>query len=68
MPGVPRRLEHNRVITQLIREAREGKGDLADLWLDLTKAYGSIPHMLVKTTLERYYIPSIIKIIMATSI
>lgn len=61
IPGVPRCLEHNRVITQLIREACEGKGDLAVWWLDLAKAYSSIPHMLVKTTLEWYHFPSIIK-------
>lgn len=29
IPGVPRCLEHNRVVTQLIREACECKGDLA---------------------------------------
>lgn len=30
-------------VTQLIREAREEKGDLVGLLLDLAKAYGSIP-------------------------
>ena len=44
IPKVPGCLEHTGVVTQLIREAREGKGDLAVLWLDLTNAYGSIPH------------------------
>lgn len=45
------------MVTQLIREARENKGDLAVLWLDLTNAYGSIPHKLVKEALNRHYIP-----------
>lgn len=35
------------VVTQLIREAQENKGDLTVLWLDLANAYGSIPHKLV---------------------
>ena len=30
-------------VTQLIREVRENKGDLAVLWLDLANAYGSFP-------------------------
>lgn len=44
-------IEHTGVVTKLIRGAREGKGDLAVLWLDLTNAYGSIPHKLVETSL-----------------
>lgn len=44
IPGDPGCLEHSGVVTQLIREAREGKGDLAVLWLDLTNAYDSIPY------------------------
>lgn len=47
-PGMP--------VTQLIREA-----DLVVLWLDLANAYGSIPHKLVETTLNRYHVPSKIK-------
>lgn len=38
IPRVPGCIEHTGVVTQLIREAREGKGDLAVLWLDLTNA------------------------------
>jgi len=33
------------------------KGDLVVLWLDLTNAYGSIPHKLVEEALRRHYIP-----------
>lgn len=57
VPGVPGCLEHTGVVTQLIREARESKGDLATLWLDLTNAYGSIPHKLVETALTRHHVP-----------
>ncbi len=57
IPGVPGCLEHKGVVTQLIREAREGRGDLTVLWLDLTNAYGSIPHMLVEVSLEKHHVP-----------
>ncbi|KAL7891878.1 hypothetical protein AOLI_G00013540 [Acnodon oligacanthus] len=57
IPQVPGCLEHTDVVTQLIREARENKGDLVVLWLDLTNAYGSIPHKLVGEALRRYHIP-----------
>lgn len=32
------------------------QGDLAVLWLDLTNAYGTIPHNLVETTLKTYHV------------
>ncbi|XP_015259791.1 PREDICTED: uncharacterized protein LOC107104322 [Cyprinodon variegatus] len=55
--GMPGCLEHTGVITQLIREARENRGDLAVLWLDLANAYGSIPHKLVSKALTTYHVP-----------
>ncbi len=61
IPGVPGYLEHTGMVTQLIREAREGRGDLAVLWLDLTNAYGSIPHMLVEVALEKHHVPQKVK-------
>lgn len=63
IPGVPGCLEHSGVVTQLIREAREGKGNRAVLWLDLANAYGSIPHKLVEVALGRHHVPSSIKIL-----
>ncbi|KAI4901999.1 hypothetical protein NFI96_003045 [Prochilodus magdalenae] len=61
IPGVPGCLEHTGVVTLLIRQAREGNGDLSVLWLDLANAYGSIPHKLVEITLARHHIPHKIK-------
>lgn len=61
IPGVPGCLEHTGVVTQLIREERESGGDLAVLWLDLTNAYGSIPHKLVEVVLEKYHVPQKVK-------
>ena len=57
IPGFLGCLEHTGVVTQILREAREGKGDLAVLWLDLGNAYGSIPHKLVEETLKRHHVP-----------
>lgn len=57
VPGIPGCLEHTGVVSQLIREAKESRGDLATLWLDLTNAYGSIPHKLVETALTRHHVP-----------
>ena len=37
-------IEYTSAITQLIREAKEGRKDLTVVWLDLVSAYGSIPH------------------------
>lgn len=57
VPGVSGCVEHTGALTQIIREARDNKGDLAVLWLDLANAYGSIPHQLVQLTLQRYHVP-----------
>ena len=40
-------IEHTSAITTLIQEAKRGKKDLAVAWLDLAKAYPSIPHTLI---------------------
>ncbi|XP_028310814.1 uncharacterized protein LOC114468234 [Gouania willdenowi] len=58
LSGMPGCLEHTGVVTQLIREARENKGNLSVLWLDLANAFGSIPHKLVQLTLTKYHVPS----------
>lgn len=62
MPGC---LEHTGIVTQLIREARNNKGNLSVLWLDLANAYGSIPHKLVQLTLTKYHVPSRIRDLIA---
>lgn len=61
IPGVPGCIEHTGVVTQLIREVREGRGDRAVLWLDLTNAYGSVPHKLIKVALDRHHVPQKVK-------
>ena len=55
--GMPGCLEHTGVLTQLLREAKESKGDLAVLWLDLANAYGPMPHKVVEKALKRHHVP-----------
>ena len=47
VPGVSRCMEHTSTLTRIIQEARENKGNLTVLRLDLANAYGSIPYKLV---------------------
>ncbi len=49
------------VVTQLFREARENKGNLVVLWLDLANDYGSMPHKMVLETLERHHVPAAVR-------
>ncbi|KAI8513308.1 hypothetical protein Bbelb_099470 [Branchiostoma belcheri] len=57
VPGFSGCLEHTSIITQLIHEAKQGKKDLAVVWLDLENAYGSVPHQLIKKALMKYHVP-----------
>ena len=57
MPGVSGCIEHTGVLTQIIREAKESKGEIAIIWLYLANAYGTVPHKIVELTLERYHVP-----------
>lgn len=61
IPGVPGCLEHTGVVLQLLREARENKGNLVVLWLDLANAYGSIPHRLLEKALQKHHVPQNIR-------
>lgn len=51
-------LEHTGVLTQLLREDKESKGDRIVLWLELANAYGSMSHKLVKEALKTQHVPS----------
>ena len=55
--GMPGCLEHTGVLTQLLRDAKENKGDLTVLWLDLANAYESTRHKLVVEALKRHHVP-----------
>lgn len=61
VPGTPGCIEQTIVLTQLICEARENRGDLGVVWLDIANVYGSIPHKFVATVMTRYHVPVTIK-------
>ena len=50
-------IEHTAAITQLIEDAKKEKKDLAVVWLDIAKAYPSVPHSLIFKALEYYHVP-----------
>ena len=50
-------MEHISVLARPIKEARDSKGELSVMWLDMTYAYGSSLHKLVAETLTRYHVP-----------
>ena len=60
-----RQTDRNKLITitlsyrrALIKEAKEDKGNIARVWLDLANAYGSVPHRLIKRAMAQYHIPN----------
>ena len=64
VPGISGCVEHIAVVTQLIKEAKEGKKDLVVLWLDLANAYGSVPHKLLEASMKSYHVPQrVIKLV-----
>ena len=61
VPGVSGCMEHTGILTQLIREAKEGRKDLVVTWLDIANAYGTIPHRVIMTALQKAYVPEEIR-------
>ena len=66
IPGYSGCLEHNSVLTELIKTAKEGKGNIAIVWLDLANAYGSVPHRLIEKAMIMYHIPEKVQDIVLT--
>ena len=57
IPGVSGCMEHTAILSQLIKEAKEGKKDLVVVWLDIANAYGTIPHSLIMQSLRKAHVP-----------
>ena len=53
MPGC---IEHMGVISQLLKDVKKDKGDMAILWLDLKNAYRLILHSLVEEALKHHHV------------
>lgn len=45
-------IEHNYIMNSLMREARKSRSELCIAWVDLTNAFGSIPHAAISRALE----------------
>lgn len=58
VPGYSGCLEHTAAISQLIKEAKRNNSTLSVIWLDLAKAYPSVPHQLIRKALDHYRVPS----------
>ena len=56
IPGVSGCLEHTALLSQLIQEAKAEKKNLVVTWLDISNAYGSIPHKLIGKALEAAHV------------
>jgi len=64
IPGFPGCLEHAQMIWNSIRTAKQDKSELHVVWLDLANAYGSVPHDLIYRSLDFFYIPGKIKVLL----
>ena len=53
----PTLIEHAYSIWDAICDAKENVGDLTVLWLDLSNAYGSVPHALIEEAMEFFWFP-----------
>lgn len=66
VPGYSGCLEHTSAISQIIKEAKSNKNTRAVVWLDLAKAYPSVPHQLIQRALEHYQVPTeVVKLVMS---
>ena len=54
MDKVPGCWEHMSIVWSALKEAQSTKSSLANIWLDIANAYGSIPHRLLFFALECY--------------
>ena len=57
IPGFPGCLEHSQMIWNSLLSAKRDKIELHVIWLDLAKAYGSVPHYLIRMALEFFNFP-----------
>ena len=58
VPGFPGCVEHCSMIWNTIQVAKAKKRDLSVMWLDLANAYGSVPHKLIKFSMDFFHIPT----------
>ena len=57
LPGINGCIEHNIVLDEIVKDARINKKTLHATFFDAEDAFGSVPHVLIKETLQRNFIP-----------
>ena len=58
LPGISGCFEHNIVMQEIIKQARVSKKTLHLTFFDLADAFGSVPHELIRLTLEKHGLPN----------
>lgn len=53
--------EHNFVLQEILQDARLRKREVVVAWLDLTNAFGSVPHASIHEALRRHGVPEAIR-------
>ena len=61
LPGVRGIQEHTFLLQTAIDEAKKNYGDLSIAWLDLTNAFGAIPHPVLGQLFESLPIPDLLR-------
>ena len=61
LPGINGCIEHNIVMDEIIKDAKNRKLTCHITFFDLEDAFGSVPHSLIDLTLERYFVPPVIR-------
>ena len=56
VPGVPGYVEHSFMIWEAIQRVKRRLLSLHFVWLDLSNAYVSVPHLLIWKTLETHHV------------
>ena len=53
--------EHTQLLQAIVEEAKNKKKDLSIIWLDLSNAFGSVPHSIITELFDSLPLPSILK-------
>jgi Reverse transcriptase (RNA-dependent DNA polymerase) len=65
LPGVRGIQEHTHILHAVIEQAKQSKKELVIAWLDLTNAFGSIPHPVLNCLFESLPIPDALRRILS---
>ena len=56
--GVPGCLEHQFVLFEALKDARQHQRSICCCWLDFKNAFGSVPHKLIQFAIRHYHGPA----------